>query len=134
MPPTVVFDSDCILCSRWVHLILRYERDHSIIFVSAWSQQGTALAATHGLSPRDLDATYLFIADGRGMVRSDAGLALLTRLRAPWRWLALLRIVPRPLRDWVYDQVARNRYRWFGRADHCFVPPPGMAHRFIDRE
>lgn len=130
----VVFDSDCILCSRWVHLILRHERDHAIIFVSAWSQQGTALAAAHGLSPRDLDATYLFVEDGRGLVRSDAGLALLARMRAPWRFLSLLRVVPRPLRDTVYDVVARNRYRWFGRAERCFVPPPDMAHRFIDRE
>ncbi|WP_435416775.1 DCC1-like thiol-disulfide oxidoreductase family protein [Parerythrobacter aurantius] len=134
MPPTVVFDSYCVLCSRWVHLILRHERGRDIIFVSAWSERGSALAAEHGLSPRDLDATYLFIDGGRGLVRSDAGLALLARMRAPWRFLLWLRVVPRPLRDRVYDLVARNRYRWFGKADRCFVPPPGMAHRFIDRD
>ncbi len=134
MPPTVVFDSDCVLCSRWVHLILRLEHGNDIIFVSAWSEQGLALAAAHGLSQRDLDATYLFIDEGRGLVRSDAGLALLARMRAPWRFLSWLRAVPRPLRDRVYDLVARNRYRWFGKAERCFVPPPGMAHRFIDRD
>lgn len=134
MPPTVVFDSDCVLCSRWVHLILRHEQANDILFVSAWSEQGLQLAAEHGLSQRDLDATYLFIDEGRGLVRSDAGLALLARMRAPWRFLSWLRVVPRPVRDRVYDVVARNRYRWFGRADRCFVPPHGMAHRFIDRE
>lgn len=134
MPPTVVFDSDCVLCSRWVHLILRHEQAHDIVFVSAWSKQGAKLGVEHGLSQSDLDATYLFIDEGRGLVRSDAGLALLARLRAPWRFLSWLRAVPRPLRDWVYDVVARNRYRWFGRAERCFVPPPSMAHRFIDRE
>lgn len=134
MPPTVVFDSDCVLCSRWVHLILRHERGREIIFVSAWSEQGLALAAQHGLSQRDLDATYLFIDEGRGLVRSDAGLALLARMRAPWQFLSWLWVVPRPIRDRVYDLVARNRYRWFGKTDRCFVPPPGMAHRFIDRD
>ncbi len=134
MPPTVVFDSDCVLCSRWVHLILRHERGEAITFVSAWSGQGLALAAAHGFSREDLDATYLFIDGGRALARSDAGLALLARMRVPWRFLSWLRVVPRPLRDRVYDLVARNRYRWFGRADRCFVPPPGMAERFIDRE
>jgi predicted DCC family thiol-disulfide oxidoreductase YuxK len=134
MPPTVVFDSDCVLCSRWVHLILRHEQANDIIFVSAWSEQGLKLAAKHGLSQRDLDGTYLFIDEGRGLLRSDAGLALLARMRAPWHYLSWLRVVPRPLRDYVYNVVARNRYRWFGRADRCFVPPPGMAHRFIDRD
>lgn len=70
MPPTFVFDSDCILCSRWVHLILKHERDREIIFVSAWSQQGEALAAKHSLSPHDLDATYMFIL---GMVHDTIG-------------------------------------------------------------
>ena len=113
---------------------MSHERGRDIIFVSAWSEQGLTLAAEHGLAQGDLDATYLFIDGGRGLVRTDAGLALLARMRAPWRFVSWLRVVPRPLRDRVYVLVARNRYRWFGKADRCFVPPPGMAHRFIDRD
>ena len=127
----IIFDTDCVLCSGWVGLILRHERAAEARFVSAWSDEGAALATRHGLSPADLDLTFLVItSDGQPLIKSDAGLAILATLRAPWCWGRALRIVPRGLRDWVYDRVARDRYRWFGRRDQCFLPPAGQAHRF----
>ncbi|WP_425037944.1 thiol-disulfide oxidoreductase DCC family protein [Primorskyibacter sp. S187A] len=128
---TVIFDTDCVLCSSWVHFLLRHERDQSMRFVSAWSDEGQSLAAQWGLSADDLDDTFLVVANGRALTRSDAGLALLAQLRAPWHWARALRIIPRPLRDWIYDRLARNRYQWFGRKPECFVPPPEAAHRFV---
>lgn len=130
---TIVFDTDCVLCSRWVHFILAHERDRDIHFVSAWSPQGLIIAARYGLGEADLQLTYLVVENGRGHIKSAAGLALLRHLKAPYRWLSVLRILPRPLRDGIYTLVARNRYRWFGRAESCFIPPPGMRHRFVDR-
>lgn len=73
----IVFDTDCVVCSAWVHFILRHERDQKIKFVSAWSNEGMGLATRHGLTVDDLDATYLVVEDGCGLVRSDAGLALI---------------------------------------------------------
>jgi predicted DCC family thiol-disulfide oxidoreductase YuxK len=128
----VVFDTDCVLCSRWVSFLLRHERDKRMIFVSAWSSTGLTLASTHKLSRADLHLTYLVIEKGRPLTYSAAGLALLRRLKAPWRWLAALVVVPRPLRDRLYSWVARNRYAWFGRKDRCFVPPPGAQRRFVE--
>jgi predicted DCC family thiol-disulfide oxidoreductase YuxK len=128
----IVFDTDCVLCSSWVHFILRYERDQTIRFVSAWSDEGASLAARYGLTVDDLDATYLVVEDGRGLVRSDAGLALIGHLSMPWRALRVLSIFPRLLRDIVYAFIARNRYRWFGHSENCFVPRPGQSHRFVN--
>lgn len=130
----VVFDTDCVLCSSWVHFILRHERDQTIRFVSAWSDEGTRLATRHGLTADDLDATYLVIEGERGLVRSDAGLALIGHLSLPWRALRILSIVPRSLRDTVYTFIARNRYCWFGHRANCFVPPQGQNHRFVNGE
>lgn len=129
----IVFDTDCVLCSAWVHFLLRHERDETLRFVSAWSDTGLALAAAHGLNRADLDRTFLVIEGSRGLTRSDAVLALLGRLRAPWRWLACFAVLPRSLLDVVYDVVARNRYRWFGRKPQCFLPPPKTRHRFVDK-
>ncbi len=70
------------------------------------------------------------IVDGHALARSDAGLALLRHMKMPWRWLVLLRLVPRPGRDRIYDIVARHRYRWFGTTETCIVPSPGSRHRF----
>jgi len=130
--PQIVFDTDCVLCSAWVHFLVRHERDHLIRFVNAWSGTGLALAARHGLDQTALEKTYLVIENGVGLTRSDAGLALLAHLKAPWRWLRLLRVLPVGLRDAVYDLVARSRYRWFGRKVRCFVPTLEMSHRFVD--
>ena len=68
----------------------------------------------------------------RAFVRSEAALRIARQLRFPWPILFWLVIVPRPLRDWAYDVVARNRFRWFGRRDVCMVPGPETRDRFLD--
>lgn len=129
---TIIFDTDCVLCSNMVHFVLHHERAPNIRFVGAWSHTGQRIAAEHGLSPADLDETYLVVEDGRGFTKSDAGLVVVRHLKAPWSWLAALRIVPKPFRDAVYTMIARRRYRWFGHKPKCFHPPAGMSDRFID--
>lgn len=129
--PVIVFDTDCLLCSGMVRFVLAHERDRALYFAGAWSDEGLALAARHGLSREDLNATFLVVADGRALTRSDAAFAILTHLRAPWRWLGPARIVPRGLRDGVYGLVARHRYRLFGRRQDCTVVPSNERHRFI---
>jgi len=63
--------------------------------------------------------------------KSDAALRIAARLGWPWSWLPVLRLVPRGLRDAVYDLIARHRYRWFGQADACRLPGPGDRDRFL---
>ncbi len=75
--------------------------------------------------------SMVVVADGKVHTGSDAALILARHLRSPWRWLALLWIVPRPLRDTVYRWVARNRYRWFGESETCRVPTPELRSRFL---
>lgn len=127
----VIFDTDCILCSRWVHFLIANERDTKLIFVRAWSETGRKLAARYGLTVADLQDTYLVIEKGQARTRSAASLALLRHLRPPWRWLGALGMVPEPWRDRIYLWVARHRYAWFGRRTDCFVPPTAVRHRFV---
>ena len=128
----VLFDTDCVLCSGFVHFVLRHERDTALRFVNAWSEAGLRLAAEHGYDRADLNDSYLVITDEGAYVRSDAGFIILRHLKAPFRWLAILKILPRAWRDAFYDLIARNRYDWFGRKEQCFLPPPEQRHRFID--
>jgi predicted DCC family thiol-disulfide oxidoreductase YuxK len=129
--PIVVFDTNCVLCSGMVAFILAHERNRALRFVGAWSDEGLALAARHHFSKSDLDQTFLVLSGDAALSRSDAGVEILSQLRAPWRWLAVVRIIPRPVRDAVYRFVARRRYRWFGRRENCVVVPPSESHRFI---
>ncbi len=128
----MIFDTDCVLCSASVLFVLRHEKAPTIRFVGAWSETGLRLAAEHGLSPADLDETFLLIENGRGFCKSDAGLIVARHLKAPWSWLAALRVMPRPVRDALYSTIARRRYRWFGHKPQCFRPPSGMADRFVN--
>lgn len=128
-PVSVVFDTRCIPCSRWVCFLLRNEADTRFDFVGAWSLVGLALAARYGFDELVLQKTYLSIDDGVALIRSDAGLALFGHMEAPWRWLGLLRFVPSPVRDGMCNLIARNCYRWFGTKEVCLLPDPGRRNR-----
>ena len=132
--PIVVFDTDCLLCSGMVAFILAHERDSTLRFAGAWAEPGLRLAARHGFAKGDLDETFLVIEDGVAHSRSEAALRIAARLRSPWRWLAALKIVPRPVRDRLYAAVAARRYRWFGRRENCVVVPADQRARFLGVE
>jgi predicted DCC family thiol-disulfide oxidoreductase YuxK len=127
----IVFDGVCNLCASSVKFILRHERDDSLRFAPMQSPAGQRLMRQFGFDPDDVK-TFVVIADGTAHVRSDAAIRIARHLRGAWRLLGGVRIVPRPLRDWAYDVVARNRYRWFGRKETCMVPTPDLRARFVE--
>jgi predicted DCC family thiol-disulfide oxidoreductase YuxK len=85
-------------------------------------------------APQPLPDSLVLVENGRMFMRSTAALRVLRGLRFPWPLASVLLVVPRPLRDWVYDLVARNRYRWFGKRDACMVPTPELQARFLSDE
>jgi predicted DCC family thiol-disulfide oxidoreductase YuxK len=127
--PIWLYDGVCVLCSGGVHHTLRHERDHEIRFVAIQSRDGRALALAHGIDPDEPDS-FLFVENGVALAKSDGVLALLAHLDGPARLLLAGRILPRAWRDWLYDRVARNRYRLFGRKTTCEMPDPTQRHRF----
>lgn len=123
-PPTIiVFDGDCAVCNGWVGLLARVDRHAAFEFVPAQCPRGGRLLRAAGLAAQDLD-TILVLEGERRLVRSNAILHAMTRLGGGWRVLAVVRIVPRPLRDLAYRLFARSRYRVFGRATACRISPP----------
>jgi predicted DCC family thiol-disulfide oxidoreductase YuxK len=84
-----------------------------------------------GLNPEEAK-TLVLIADGKAYVKSDAAIRISRYFRGGWKLLGLVRIIPRPIRDSVYDVIVRNRYKWFGRFDTCMVPTPDLRARFIE--
>jgi predicted DCC family thiol-disulfide oxidoreductase YuxK len=128
--PVLVFDGVCVLCSRWVHFILKHDRGARIRLAPMQSPSGRELLAKFGLDPDD-PLSLLYVIDGRGYQDSDAILRVLTSFGGAWHAAAVLRVIPRFVRDPLYRWLARNRYRWFGRADQCLVPAPHQAARFL---
>jgi predicted DCC family thiol-disulfide oxidoreductase YuxK len=125
----LVFDGVCVFCGHWVRFVLARDVSARWRFTAIQDPAGRAIAARYGIDP-DAPATNVVIRDGQAWFRSDAALMVLSDMPG-WRWTAALRLLPRWLRDPVYDLVARNRYRWFGRTDTCMVPAPEVRARFI---
>src|SRR5690606_39250581 len=97
------------------------------------SKAGRQILAEHGVEGECADGrSVVLVSDGRVYTRSTAALQIAACLRGPWRLLRLLRIVPRPLRDLVYDWIARRRHAWFGPADACHLPTPELRDRFLN--
>ena len=113
-PYIVVFDGLCNLCSSVVDFVTARDPGKAFNFVPMQSPQGQELLQANGVAIDRVD-TFLVIGGGRTLVRSDAAIAIAAELRGPWNLLAALRYVPKPVRDWGYSLVARNRYRWFGK-------------------
>jgi len=128
--PIYLFDGICVLCSRGVNYVLRHEKQPEMRFVAIQSQEGRQLALDHDIDPEN-PQSFLFIENGQSYQLSDAVLAMAKFVGGPGRYFLWTRFVPRPLRDLAYGLVAKNRYRIFGKMDHCYVPKPDETHRFI---
>jgi predicted DCC family thiol-disulfide oxidoreductase YuxK len=126
----IVFDGVCVLCSGFARFVLKRDRHFAFRLTTAQSPLGQALFRHYGLATDDFE-TNLVLADGRPHAKLDTVAVAGTRLGGPWRLLSLLRLVPRPIADWLYDRIARNRYRLFGRTEACMMPPPEWRDRFI---
>lgn len=135
-PSWVLFDGYCGLCDGAVRWLLRHDRRGALLYGPLDGRAAGQVRARHPDLPSADETIVLVEAPGTGheriRLRSDAALAILQHLGGAWRCAAVLRIVPRPLRDAVYRAVARRRTRWFGRLDACRIPTPEERGRFLD--
>jgi predicted DCC family thiol-disulfide oxidoreductase YuxK len=127
----VLFDGVCNLCNGFVQFMIPRDPRRYFRFGALDSGAALRLMAQAGVTPGSQDSIIL-IEKGRAYVRSAAALRVVRGLALPWPLLYALIVVPRPLRDWAYDFIARHRYRWFGRRDACMLPGPATRDRFLD--
>jgi predicted DCC family thiol-disulfide oxidoreductase YuxK len=133
----ILYDGVCGFCDRLVHMVLRKDKHDRFRFASLQSAFARAILERHGISPTQLDTVYLVLDHGqpteRLLARSDAFLETLRGLGGFWVMEAgILSIAPKMLRDRLYDTVAQNRYRLFGRYDTCMIPAPRYRSKFLD--
>jgi predicted DCC family thiol-disulfide oxidoreductase YuxK len=128
--PVLFYDGVCALCNGAVTFVLKRDKTHEVRFAPLQGETAKAFLATH---PGFNDIDSMIWADGdRVAVRSDAAIAIGRHVGGVWGVLAAIaRVVPRPLRDALYDFVARIRYKTFGKYDACPIPPPEHRRRFL---
>jgi len=127
----ILFDGVCNLCNGSVIFILQREKRPVFQFASIQSEAGKELLQWYGL-PRDYREAVVLIDSGKMVFGSTAALKIGQDLKFPWSFLGFGGLlVPKFIRDWVYQQVAVHRYQWFGKRDVCMVPTPDLKKRFL---
>jgi predicted DCC family thiol-disulfide oxidoreductase YuxK len=129
--PVVLFDGVCNLCVASVQFLVEHD-DGSLRFAPLQSEAAEAVLSAQDLSP-DYFGSLVFVEDDDAYTKSAGALRIARYLDAPYSWARHLRVVPRPLRDAVYDLVARSRYSVFGKKDRCMRPTPDLEARFLAR-
>ena len=125
------FDGVCNLCNGLVRFIIRHDKCKRFHFASLQGETGQRFLRTHGLAGSSLDS-LVYWRKGRALMRSSAALNVARDLGGAWAVAYLFIIVPRLIRDAVYDLVAGKRYTWFGKRDSCMVPTPELRERFLE--
>ena len=127
----LLFDGVCNLCNGFVRFILARDTKAKFRFAALQSAIGQQLLSEQHLSTTDMN-TVVLIQNNKPYLKSKAALMVLKELGGVWKLCTLFLLLPRPIRDYLYDIVAKNRYRWFGKMDACVVPSKEKKGRFLE--
>ncbi|MEH7113920.1 thiol-disulfide oxidoreductase DCC family protein [Neobacillus niacini] len=130
MEKTILFDGVCNLCNSSVQFIIKRDPKSHFKFASIQSETGRSLLKQYGFD-KEIDS-FILIENQRIYLKSSAALRVCRNLNGMWKLLTILRILPAPFRDFFYDIVAKNRYKWFGKKESCMIPTKEMKKRFLD--
>lgn len=122
----ILYDGTCMLCNGFVQWVIK--RDTKGLFKFGMLQSDTGQLVQQ-LVP-DTDSVLLYYS-GKVLTKSSAALTILSNLRW-YQWVIVGKLLPKGLRDTIYDWVARNRYRWFGKHEHCILPNEALKKRMIE--
>jgi len=126
----ILFDGVCNLCSGFVVFTIKRDPHAKFKFASLQSNEGGNLQKEFGIDTENIK-TIVLVENDNYYIKSDAVLRIFKHLDGMWFILYYLIFIPRPIRNFVYDLVANNRYRWFGRKDVCMLPTPQLKKRFL---
>ncbi len=126
----ILFDGVCNFCNNSINFVMDRDTNGAFKFASLQSDIGQELLKQKGLKTSDFDSIVL-LKNGTVYQKSDAALEITRELNGLWSWLYIFKIVPRFIRDFFYNIIARNRYRWFGKTEACRLPTPELRARFL---
>ena len=129
MTGIILFDGVCNFCNGSVQFIIKRDQNKYFKFASLQSEVGAKLLMEYGVNS-SIDS-FVLIEDGKLYTKSEAALLVCRSLNGLWKWGYAFRIIPLPIRNWIYEMIAKNRYRWFGKRDSCMIPSKEDQERFL---
>ncbi|GAB1261244.1 thiol-disulfide oxidoreductase DCC family protein [Aurantivibrio plasticivorans] len=127
----ILFDGVCKLCNAWSQFIINHDHKRCFKLCSVQSDEGKDILRYFGM-PTCFYDTMLYVEGSQCFQKSEAFFQIMANLGYPWKTLCVFRLVPNLVRNWLYDRIALNRYRLFGRYTYCHLPLADHQGRFID--
>ncbi|WP_222984243.1 thiol-disulfide oxidoreductase DCC family protein [Flagellimonas meishanensis] len=127
----ILFDGICNLCNGAVQFIIKRDKKDVFRYAALQSEVGKQMVAERGIDTSNVDSIILIEPGVAYFTKSDAALQIGQDFGGLWKGLVLLTWIPKTLRDAIYDLVARNRYKWFGKKDQCMIPTPELQAKFL---
>ncbi len=128
--PVILFDGVCNYCNSMVNFVIKQDKKKVFKFAALQSDSGQKLLKQYNL-PTESFNSFILIDNGKVYQSSAAGLTVLKKLPWYWKWSQAFWIIPTFMRNAVYNIIAKNRYKWFGRKDTCMVPYQVVRDRFL---
>ena len=128
--PIILFDGICNLCNSAVQFVINHDPNEQFLFASLQSEFGQQLLKEQQLPSQQFDS-FILLQNEKVYTRSTAALKVARQIKGAWKSLYIFIIIPKFIRDAVYNWIARNRYKWFGKKDACMIPTPQLKARFL---
>ena len=128
--PVILFDGVCNFCNYWVNFAIKRDKNKQLRFTPLQGETAKQLQPKYQLNPTSL-SSVIFIDNGKAYTQSSAALRICKYLDGGWKLFYGLIIIPKFIRDFFYNMIARNRYKWFGKKETCIVPTPELSERFL---
>ena len=128
----ILFDGICNLCNGAVQYVIKYDKRNRFIFAPLQGKIGQQIIEHFNIDTKVLDSILLYTPDNRLTYKSTAALKIVSKLGFPRNIAFLFFIVPPFIRNWIYDYISKNRYKWFGKKHTCMVPSSDLKNRFLN--
>ena len=127
----VLFDGVCNLCDASVQYIIKHDKDNAFLFTALQSEVGQQIIKEFNIDTNKIDSIILYSNEHGISYKSTAALKIASKLGFPRNLLSVFLIIPSIIRNWVYDYIAKNRYKWYGKKEECMIPTPDLKSKFL---
>ena len=128
----VMFDGVCNLCNDSVLKIIKYDKKEVFRFVSIQSEIGQKITNHLGIDTSKIDSVILYELGVSYEIKSTAALKIMSEFGGLWKLTGIFNFLPEGFRNFIYDYIAKNRYKWFGKKEQCMIPTPELKSKFLD--
>lgn len=127
----ILFDGVCNLCNASINYVIDRDEHDVFRFVSLQSDLGREIQQYLGITQQSLDSIILYVPKEAYYTKSCAALKIMKEFKGLWKLMQIFTIIPKPIRNIVYDFIAKNRYKWYGKQEQCRIPTPELKAKFL---